>query len=150
MAYLLQWLDGRSRGFLGLGTKIPGVNHHVGDHGLTNHDLSVIVSTAGYKHYHSKDGEILQESVGSSFNSGILSQCVGPNQYHVYAIIVPAEFALHFEVPDRPSDDMHTGYVPISTVRGRFAVLDADEDVDPADEVITKRTETLAEIQRQL
>lgn len=52
VAYLLQWLDGRGRKFLGLGTKIPGVNHHVGDHGLTNHDLSVIMNTAGYKHYH--------------------------------------------------------------------------------------------------
>lgn len=51
-------------------------------------------------------------------------------------------------MPDRPSDETGTGYVPISTVGGRFAQQDSDEETDPVEDLITQRAKTLAEIKR--
>jgi len=114
LCLLLQYFGGHVTNSLGLGQKIPYANAHVGEHSLTNHDLSVIVTTAGYTFYHRGYGEQLLETLGDK-RSGLYSEAVGPaGEYHVYAVIAPSEFGFRGNIATRP----------------RFHVSDDDVDSD--------------------
>jgi len=102
LCLLLQFFGGHVSNSLGLGRKIPYVNAHVGEHSLTNHDLSVIVTTAGYTYYHRGHGEGLLETLGGK-RSGLYSEAVSSaGEYHVYAVIVPSEFGFKGSISTRP------------------------------------------------